>query len=116
MYANVGHSPVYYRVKVASATLTISILCLPQAVDCGDGLIHLWGLGCLCSINVQLYSFVAEYEWALLVKTTDTWVAWNSSASGNTSVPPNSIHVLKPQKGGPFKGWGNPFHPSKLLW
>jgi len=29
------------------------------------------GLGCLCRINVRLYSFVAEYEWALLVRQMD---------------------------------------------
>ena len=76
---SVGHSPVYYGVKVASAILPISIFHLPQAVDRVSGLVYVMGPGCLCRINVQVYSFVAEYEWALLVKTTDTWVGWNSA-------------------------------------
>jgi len=76
-FINVGHSPVYYGVDVASATLPISILCLPQAVDCGGGLVHVWGLSCLSRMNVQLYSFVNKCEWAFLVKTIDAWVGWN---------------------------------------
>ena len=74
---NVGHPPVYYGVKVVSATLPINILHLPQAVDCGGGLVHVWGLSCLSRINVQLYSFVDKCEWAFLVKTKDAWVGWN---------------------------------------
>jgi len=56
---------------------------------------------------------VAEYKWALLEKTTDTWVGWNS-ASGNTSVPPNSMYSNH-RKGDHSKD-GRTFHPSKLLW
>ena len=37
--------------------------------DYGGGLVIVWGL---CCTNLQLYSFVADYEWSLLVKTTDT--------------------------------------------
>ena len=33
-----------------SATISMS---LPQAVDCGDGLVNVKDLSCLCRINVQ---------------------------------------------------------------
>ena len=48
------------KVPVASAILPISILHLPQAVDCGGDLVNVWGLSCLCRINVAVRPLVLD--------------------------------------------------------
>jgi len=60
---NVGRLPVYYWVKVASTTLPISVLCLPQTVDCGGGLVNIWGLGCLCRIMFNSILLWLNINW-----------------------------------------------------
>jgi len=65
---------------------------LPQAIDCGGGLVNVLGswLPCWVKIFVYLIFYGPNQKWVLFViKTTGTWVRWNLGL-GVISVPPNS--------------------------
>ena len=51
---------------MTSATVPMSVLCLSQAVDCGGGLVNVYGMSAaIAKSNIHLY-FVAKHERAFL--------------------------------------------------
>ena len=77
--------------SVEAAVHVLSILHLPQAIDCGGGLVNALGSQLPCRIKCLSLFLWLNLTGLFCYKTTSTWVRWNS-ASGVISVPPNSIY------------------------
>ena len=88
----VTHLIIGARVTVKAAIHVLSILHLPQAIDCGGGLVNALGSQLPCrGKNVCLYFYGQTWMGSFCYKTTGTWVRWNS-ASGVISFSQNSLY------------------------
>ena len=77
--------------SVGAAVHILSILCHPQAIDCGGGLVNALWSWLPCRIKCVSLFLWPNLTGLFCYKTTGTWVRWNL-ASGVISVPPNCIY------------------------
>ena len=87
----VTHLIIRVKMSVGAAVHVLSILRLPQAIDCGGGLVNALGSRLPCRIKCLSLFLWPNLTGLFCYKTTSTWVRWNL-ASGVISVPPNSIY------------------------
>ena len=111
----VTHLIIGARVTVKAAIHVLSILHLPQAIDCGGGLVNALGSWLPCrGKNVCLYFYGQTWMGSFCYKTTGTWVRWNS-ASGVISFSPNSLYSSH-RKGDHWKWPVDQAHAYCIRW
>ena len=69
-----------------AAIHVLSILCLPQAIDCGGGLVNVLRSWLPCGLICLSLTLWSNLNGVFCYKTTGTWVSWNSM-SGIISIP-----------------------------
>ena len=87
----VTHLIIGAKMSVGATVYVLSILRLPQAIDCGGGLVNALGSQLPCRIKCLSLVLWPKLTELFCYKATGIWVRWNS-VSGVISVPPNSIY------------------------